>query len=210
MADLTRFLACWPDVLAQECPFPDDWGNLKNFSNDPHDPGGATMDGVTQGEFDRYLAQNGLPPNPVLYITQEEGQQIYYNSYWMPYCPSLPIGLDLQVFDSSVNEGPVEAIRILQVALGIDNDGIWGPQTASAILGIANVGQVIDLFTARRKLVYTETTGFQYFGTDWIRRATEIGDEAEAMASTGLTQRFYKMPFKRSPRAYWYLPKERR
>jgi lysozyme family protein len=94
----------------------------------------------------------------------------------------LQVGLDLSFFDTSVNMGPEEATRILQVALGISDDGVWGPQTAGAAAGITSVVDVITAFTARRQAVYESFATFKYFGADWTRRTSEIGDESAAMA----------------------------
>lgn len=175
---------CLPFVLAQECPYPAQWSNPKNFSDDAHDPGGKTMCGIIQREYDTYRKANKLPTQDVRKINEHEGLDIYRHSYWMPHCPSLPAGLDLCLFDSNVNEAPTEAIKILQVALGIHSDGDWGPQTDAAVKAITadDVKHVIDLFTARRKVVYRESRGYAYFKTDWMRRATEIGAEALKMA----------------------------
>ena len=174
---LSRFLACLPYTLAQECPDPADWSDPANFSDDPHDPGGATMCGITQGEYDAYRNALGEPEQDVELITRSEGQAIYLANYWRPHGPQLPIGLDLSFFDSSVNMGPGQATEILQFALDIGVDGIWGPQTAGAVAGISDVDGVINAFTAQREAVYRSFSTFQYFGADWIRRATEIGAE---------------------------------
>ena len=72
-------------MLAQECPYPGDWINPKNFSNDAHDPGGKTMCGIIQREYDTYRKMKGLPTQDVRKITQEEGYDIYRNSYWLPH-----------------------------------------------------------------------------------------------------------------------------
>lgn len=185
MVDFTpQFLACLPDTLAQECPYPGDWSNPKNFSDTPGDPGGATMDGIIQTEFNQACRINGWPYTSVINITQPQGYTIYWGDYWLPHCPLLPAGLNLEYFDSNVNEGPTEATRILQVALGIHNDGIWGPQTQEAVDGITDLPDIIRVFTARRQVVYRETSGFGEFGTDWIRRAIEIGNQSLAMTST--------------------------
>jgi len=181
-ADLLRFKACLPYTLGQECPLPADWSNPKNFSDDVHDPGGKTMCGITQNEYDRHRKLHGLPLQDVRKITVQEGEDIYDQSYWLPHSPLLPPGLDLCLFDASVNEGPFQAIKILQAALGIAADGQWGPQTDAAVKAIADVSAVIRAFTARRGAVYRETRGFQYFGADWLRRAHEIGAEALNMA----------------------------
>ena len=182
-ADLQRFRACMPFTLAQECPHPADWSNPKNFSDDPHDPGGKTMCGITQREYDHYRKSRGLPVQDVRKIGAAEGEDIYDKSYWLPDCPLLPAGLDLCLFDAAVNEGPLQAIKILQAALGIAADGEWGPRTDAAVKTIGDVAGVIKAFTARRSAVYRETRGFQYFGTDWLRRAQEIGGESLKMAA---------------------------
>ena len=173
-----RFAVCLPYTLAQECPYPSDWSNPKNFSNNPHDPGGATMCGITQKEYNAWRRRRDLPAQPVERISEVEGKQIYYDSYWMPESPQLPVGLDLCYFDTSVNQGSGEATRILQRSLGVSSDGIIGPKTKAAIKAIPNVPFVIEAFTARREEVYKETRGSKYFLTDWMRRAREIGAEA--------------------------------
>jgi lysozyme family protein len=164
--------------LAQEAPHPQDWTNPSNFSNDPHDPGGATMCGIIQTEYDDWRKAHGLPVRPVRELTQEEGSAIYRGNYWMPHCPILPAGLDLQFFDSAVNQGTEEATKILQVALQISSDGDFGPLTTAACSGCEDIEGVVAAFTARRLAVYKESRGFQYFGSDWTRRATEIGNAA--------------------------------
>lgn len=208
MTDLTRFLICWPNTLAQECPFPKDWSNPRNFSNDPYDPGGATMDGIIQAEYNAYCRSHNLPETSVRDITQPQGQDIYLNNFWLPHCPLCPPGLDQQVFDANVNEGVKESTRILQVALGLNNDGVWGPETATAVAAITNPAKVIIAFTARRKAVYRMTNGFDRFGTDWLRRATQIGDQSLAMTSGPhlvIPMLEEGQPFKRVPRAMWFI-----
>lgn len=181
MAD--RFPLCLPFTLKQECPHPEDWSNLRNFSNDRHDPGGKTMCGIIQREYDLWRKGHGLATQDVRKLTAEEGEAIYRVAYWQPHCTFLPPGLDLQFFDESVNAGPTEAIRILQVALGIKNDGDWGPQTQAAVTLAGNDAVAhIERFTSRRIEVYKEMPGFKYFGEDWVRRAHEIGAAALSMA----------------------------
>lgn len=177
-----RFPACLPLTLRQEAPDSTDWGNRKNFSDDPHDPGGATMNGIIQTEYDKWRKAHGLPTQPVRKITQAEGYAIYRQNYWLPHCPTLPPGLDLQFFDCAVNQGVGEATKILQVALGVESDGDFGPQTQAAVQA-ANVHDAIQRFTARRLGVYRETRNFQYFGEDWTRRADQIGAAALSAAS---------------------------
>jgi lysozyme family protein len=176
-----RFAACLHFTLMQECPYPSNWGNPRNFSNDVGDPGGKTMDGLIQVEYDRYRAQKGEPRRDVRQCTEDEGDDIYYHKYWLPYCPELPPGLDLSFFDAEVNEGS-HGVEILQHALGISVDGKWGPQTDAAVKGIKNVSAVIRAFTERRTLMYRGFGGFTRFGKDWERRTSEIGAASLQMA----------------------------
>lgn len=178
-----RFDVCLPFTLAEECPCPNDWSNPKNFSNDAHDPGGETMCGIIQREYDAYRRSCGDPVRDVRQLTQDEGHEIYEDNYWLPHCDSLPPGLDLAFFDSAVNEGAVEAIRILQVALSLNNDGQWGPQTDAAVKGIRGVPLVIRAFTNRREEVYRSLSGFKYFGRDWLARSARIQTAALKMAT---------------------------
>ena len=169
-----RFLAWLPNTLAQEAPYPSQWGNPRNFSNDPGDPGGKTMDGLIQVEFDRWNVQHGLPRADVRTCTEQTGDLIYLNNYWLPYCPDLPAGLDGMFFDSAVNEGTAEGVKILQFSLGLHVDGKWGPLTDAAVKRIADVPAAIRAFGKRRAAVYTETSGYTRFGADWERRDSQI------------------------------------
>jgi lysozyme family protein len=182
-----RFVACLPFTLAQECPHPDNWPDPRNFSNDAHDPGGKTMCGIIQREYDAWRTAQSLPTRDVRLLTEAEGREIYETSYWRPYCDRLPPGLDLAFFDAGVNEGVTEAVKILQAALGAGIDGEWGDLTTAALAGATAApggeAALINAFTARRKAVYREMRGFQYFGDDWLRRAAEIGAQALKMAA---------------------------
>lgn len=180
-----RFLICLPFTLAQECPHSEDWSNPKNFSNDAHDPGGKTMCGIIQREYDIYRKHEGLPTQDVRKLSESEGHDIYMTNYWFPHCPNLAIGLDLCFFDTAVNMGTTEAIKVLQAALGIDNDGDWGPATQKAVdAANARPYTAIQAFSARRHAVYQMMSGFQYFGDDWTRRTNEIEKAALKMVAS--------------------------
>ncbi|HSV26230.1 MAG TPA: glycosyl hydrolase 108 family protein [Xanthobacteraceae bacterium] len=195
----TRFDLCLPFVLAQEQNVVGQWSNPKNFDNDPHDPGGKTWNGIIQREYDIYRKHLGLPTQDVREMTEVEGSQIYLTFFWQPYCDRLRPGLDLQLFDAAVNEGTTESIRILQVALGVKNDGKWGPITA-AVAANTDLIAAIKAFTARRHEVYKETKGDQYFDKDWQRRTDEIGTEALKMAESGTPVQPPKIVYTQAPK----------
>lgn len=179
-----RFALCLPIVLRQECPKPEHWTDARNFSDDAHDPGGHTMCGITQREYDHCRKQQGLKPRDVRQLTEAEGRDIYWRSYWLPECSQLPAGLDLVYFDEAVNAGPHAATVLLQRAIGIDADGVWGPHTVLALKGAAHdLRATIAAYTKAREHYYKSLRGFQYFGKGWIRRAEEVGSIALHMAA---------------------------
>lgn len=186
---MSRFEICLPYVLVQEgrpgtkvsdwvnadgSLNVDCWRDPHNFSNDAHDPGGKTFNGIEQREYTLFLKRWLYASRDVRLMTPSEGYAIYHSQYWDPHCDAMPTGFDLVFFDASVNEGDHESIMILQHVLAVTTDGDWGQQTQDAWLTKhRDNARLIDDFTNRRKEVYREMRGFQYFGTDWLRRADE-------------------------------------
>lgn len=173
------FEKCLPFTLIEE----------GGYSNDPHDPGGKTMEGILQREYDKYRRKIGLPLQWVKLISDEEMHDIYYNEYWLPHCPMLAPGLNLSFFDQCVNEGPREAILLLQRAMAIHADGIWGNETENAVKR-ANLtpGTIIQNYTNDRMRFYRSLKNYRYFGHDWIHRSTTIEKHSLAMiGATGAT-----------------------
>jgi lysozyme family protein len=170
-----KFEECLPDTLVQE----------GGYSNDAHDPGGMTMEGIIQREYDAKRRQWHLPTQWVKKISADEMRTIYYTDYWLPYCPVLPPGLDLEFFDLSVNGGVHRAVVTLQRAMQIADDGMFGPATAKAIEGstATDIGTItlIRHFRDERERFYRSLTTFKFFGKDWIRRSEEIEAQGEAM-----------------------------
>jgi lysozyme family protein len=50
-------------------------------SNDPHDPGGPTMEGVTQATYDAYRVKKALGRGDVFTIGAAERDEIYRKEY---------------------------------------------------------------------------------------------------------------------------------
>ena len=181
-----RFLICLPFTLAQEDPVPNDWNNPRNYSDTPGDSGGPTFNGITHTEYDIWRKQQELPTQDIRKMTQDEGYAIYRQNYWMPDCPNLPAGLDLQFFDTAVNMGSNRAVKLLQASLGLAADGDWGPLTQAAVVAItpATLPGIIKDETGLRLKTYQSFGGYREFGADWSRRDAEIGAEALKMVST--------------------------
>lgn len=184
-----QFEKCLPLTEIQEGPVP--WVSgaapTKDFSNDEHDPGGATEEGIIQNEYNRYRRQWGLPIQSDKLMSKDEERTIYYVGYWLPHCPAIADGLDLEFFDLNVNGGETRAVKTLQSTLGFtgsDVDGLWGPKTDQAVKDLGASGDVeaaIEVYAAKREAFYKSLSTYRYFGADWSRRTTEIEKEAETL-----------------------------
>jgi lysozyme family protein len=174
-----QFEACLPFTLTEE------GGN----SNDAHDPGGRTHKGIIQREYDRYRRSKGLPLQSDYAMSDDEVREIYWTEYWLPHCPSLAPGVDLSFFDNAVNEGPYRAIVLMQRALGITSDGIWGDKTTEAVQRIGNVPAFIMLYSQSRAQFYKGLRTFAYFGKGWMARVVYIQNASLEMAEAGASQK---------------------
>lgn len=167
-----RFPICLPYILKEE------GGN----SDDPHDPGGRTHEGIIQREYDAYRKSKGEPTQDVYAASDAEVGDIYQSQYWLPYCPQMPPGVDLCYFDMAVNGGPVEATKLLQRALGVADDGHIGLITLGAVQA-ANPIRLVGAFSDQRTAFYRSLRTFKYFGKGWLARVQTIEQAALKMAA---------------------------
>lgn len=179
-----EFDKCLPDIEVQEgVPWSAGPMPARAYSNDAHDPGGMTGEGIIQREYDVKRRQWGKPTQWVRNMSKDEERTIYYTDYWCPYSPMLPKGLDLEFFDLAVNGGVHRAAVTLQECLpGLPVDGQIGPATMARIKGINDLDGTIKKFCARREDFYRHLTTFRYFGKGWIRRSEEIKAQALDLA----------------------------
>ena len=99
--------------------------NEGGFSNHPNDNGGKTMYGISSKWY---------PNEDIPNLTRERANAILYRDYWLNTCINqLPDEFADIVFDNSVVQGQPTAITNLQKALGVQADGIIGPNTLNAI-----------------------------------------------------------------------------
>jgi lysozyme family protein len=79
------------------------------WSDNPADPGGATMHGITLATYTAWRAAHGYaaPSKAALReISDEEVQEIYWNEFWKTSgCEMLEWPLSLAHFDGTVNSG---------------------------------------------------------------------------------------------------------
>lgn len=167
-----------------------------SYSNQPKDPGGATMCGVTQRVYDEDRDARRLPRQPVRLSTQAERAAIYHARYWnLARCDDLSPGVDYALFDFAVNSGVGRAVSTLQQVTGAVPDGAMGPATLAAVQRYANqygaTALIDSLCTARDRFLRSLPT-YITFGAGWTRRV--MGSVPGHQANdTGVIDRAWSM-----------------
>lgn len=139
-------------------------GNEGGYSNDPADPGGETMWGITVS----VARENGYV-GAMKDMDQTVAKAIYAKRYWLPAFDTLPYPVAFQVFDGAVNSGVGQSVRWLQRAVGVADDGKLGPLTLAAV-SAAPVAAVVLLFNAERLVFMTKLSNWSADGRGWARR----------------------------------------
>lgn len=125
------------------------------YSNRKNDTGGATNLGITQSTFDSAI-KNGIihtDIKDVRYITKDLAIQIYKHEYWDSIkADQLPSGIDVALFDMTVNSGKGNSVKTLQKTLGVTQDGVIGKNTLNAINSYQ--GDLVKDFNNQRREFY--------------------------------------------------------
>lgn len=143
------------------------------FVDHPRDPGGATNKGVTQKVYNAYRSAKGLPMRSVRLIEDREVSEIYSEQYAAPVkFDLLPAGVDYAVYDFAVNSGVKRASQFVQRLAGVDDDGIIGFVTLSAIKRkvATNEEAFIKRYCEMRMSFLESLSHFDTFGRGWTRR----------------------------------------
>jgi lysozyme family protein len=131
----------------------------------PGDPGGPTCWGITLATFCHEL---GRPASvtELKHISSETVAAIYRKRYWNAInADSLPPGVDLMLFDVSVNMGPGRALQ-------------WEHQTAN-MAPVARINRLDQL----RLGFWKRLAIWAKFGRGWARR--EVACKATALKMAG-------------------------
>ena len=152
------------------------------WSDNPADPGGATMKGVTLANFRRYVKADATKAD-LRAITNDQVATIYRRFYWDAVAGAeLPGGVDYAVFDFAVNSGPGRAAKYLQAAVGAAQDGRIGPATLSAVGARPSGAVIADLCDARLAFLRRLPT-WPVFGKGWSDRVRSVRSQALLMSA---------------------------
>ena len=154
------------------------------FADHPSDPGGTTNYGVSL-RFLRSIGKLGdidgdgdVTEADIRALTPETAAAILKIHFWDPLSlDRLPTPLALVVYDTAVNMGPGVARRLVQEALLVKVDGIWGPKTWAALFS-CDPGRVahsvIRLRRGRYSRLINAKPELQAFYQGWSSRVFSL------------------------------------
>ena len=140
-------------------------GNEGGYVNNQKDPGGETNWGIT-----KTVAVANSYTGDMRTMPKEAAKGIYKKMYWDKLqCEQLPFVVAFQLFDAGVNHGNAQAVKFLQRALSVTDDGVIGAKTIAAVSKLEDL-QIVMLFNAERIDFYAALKTFSTFGKGWVRR----------------------------------------
>lgn len=159
------------------------------YQNNPSDRGGPTNYGLSQRFLESIQPECKYLPDDVrirksfiMHLSKRLAKKIYKKYFWDRYDYDA-IGYDLlsiKVFDLSVNMGPYQSHKLLQIALNklrkepITIDGIIGPQTLNEIKQhdeMAIIHHYIDEAKHYYINLIADNPEYSIFKHGWLKRA---------------------------------------
>ncbi len=139
-------------------------GHEGGYVNDPRDPGGETKFGISKRSY---------PHLNIAALTLEQAKEIYRLDYWdRARCSELPPDVAFQLFDTAINSGIGQAVRFLQRAAGVADDGQVGPLTMRAVRALDEEA-LAARFNGHRLDFMTRLSTWDVFGKGWARRVAK-------------------------------------
>ncbi len=155
------------------------------FSDIQGDYGGATKFGITQKTYDLDHQDRHIPLEFVANLIQEEASDIYFRKYWLSAgCDKiLDINKDklaLVHFNMAIERGPVLAIDMLQIILGIPGfTGAFGPKTLALVTAGDEISLVYNYLDYMKKhfLEEIQKPNQKQFAHAWFTRLNLLAKE---------------------------------
>lgn len=130
--------------------------------------GGLTVDNGGTTNFG--ISQRSYPNLDIRALTKEQAVALYKRDFWAPIQgDTMPDAIGYQLLDFAVNSGSGTALRVLQRAVGVADDGHIGPVTLAAIKATAPHDLVMR-FLAERLVYMTNCSAWPAAGKGWARR----------------------------------------
>lgn len=146
--------------------------------NEENDPGGLTKFGIDQRSH---------PDVDIESLTVDAASLIYKREYWdAAHCYELPWPISQVQFDGAVNCGIGQQTKFLQRAVGVYDDGAWGPNTKRASMeniheiGVKAVAQrICDEREEFYRNLASQKPKFRRFLEGWLNRVNDLRKDCE-------------------------------
>lgn len=135
----------------------------KGYVNDPDDPGGETKFGISKRSY---------PMLNIKELTLDMAKAIYFKDFWSPLGDEAHSSIKFEAFDFAVNSSIQTALRKLQQAIGVADDGHFGPLSRKRLSEIP-VSDVLFLYNAERIEFFTRLSTWPKHGKGWARRVAK-------------------------------------
>lgn len=148
------------------------------YVNNPDDPGGETMYGISKRSYPHLNIKN---------LSRQQACEIYRKDFWDKLqLDDLPSRVAFVLFDTAVNCGTGRAVKLLQESLNalggtpaLECDGALGPRTREAV-SQANEKELVREFILQRQKYYREKVRENpkktKFFAGWILRTLDLSD----------------------------------
>jgi lysozyme family protein len=121
-------------------------GHEGGYVNDPLDKGGETKYGISKRAYPNLDIKN---------LTLADAQRIYKADYWdKAKSEDVPEFIRYIHFDAAVNHGVGMAVKLLQRAANVKDDGIFGPITKNAAQWVT-----VEAYALQRMFLYNSIIG---------------------------------------------------
>ena len=139
-------------------------GHEGGYVNNPSDPGGETNWGISKRSY---------PDEDIKEMTKERAKVIFKRDFWdRVQADTLADGVAWQAADFAYHSGAETAVRYLQRALGVADDGYWGPHSQAAA-NASSESDLIMLLVAERQDFMTRLKNWPDASRGWIRRMSK-------------------------------------
>ena len=148
-------------------------GHEGGFTADPKDRGNWTTGVIGQGQCNGTkfgISAMSYPTLDIKNLTIEQAKAIYKRDFWdRAQADQYDAAIAYQLFDIAVNNGNGNAIRMLQRAVNVADDGQIGPRSIAAVKAMT-VTDVIMRLNAERLLFITKLSTWPTYGKGWTNR----------------------------------------
>ncbi len=116
------------------------------------------------------LSNCSYPHLDIKFLTLDEAQAIYLRDYWQSAsCERMPPKIAIAVFDAAVHHGPKTAIKLLQRALKVADDGEYGRITHGTLQS-RDTNETLELLLAQRAIYLTTCPAWPTYKLGWLKR----------------------------------------